>query len=529
MWDSPWTDYDVGSTSVPTDVIAAAAAACAKYGVKLALYYSLWDRHEPSYSNDDSYNQYMLRQLTELLGNYGPVCELWLDGGWDKANSRWPSTEIYDLVRRLQPDCQVSTNWTIGAPANLNQGVLPSDQEEGYPIRFFPSDFRLLDPYLPKFPDPKVFSHEGNSYYLPFESTITLSSQNTWFFHPWDTVNKSIDQLASFYYTATAQDNILVLNAPPDRSGRIRDIERSTLFQLRDKLGLAAGVPLPANRTGAATGAASAVWAGDTANYGPQRALDGNADTRWACGPAGTTSASFDIDFGAVRAFNRILIDEYEQSPGVGRITAFRLQAWINGDWSTIHTGTTCGRFALINLPAQSSSKLRLLIDSATEAPSIWEIQIHQADHAFTSWRDQQFSPDGNSAPAYAWDGDPDQDGRINLMEFALNDDPLNPASSAKVALRSSSEPGLDEFVFTVPVRSGATFTGSTPPTAAADGIVYQIEGSHDLGSFNAPLLEVVPAEVTGLPALDEGWSYHSFRLATPDLGSGFFRIRTSP
>ena len=52
VWDSPWTDYDVGSTSVPDDIIAAAAAACQKYGIKLAIYYSLWDRHEPSYSND---------------------------------------------------------------------------------------------------------------------------------------------------------------------------------------------------------------------------------------------------------------------------------------------------------------------------------------------------------------------------------------------------------------------------------------------------------------------------------------------
>jgi alpha-L-fucosidase len=250
LWDSPWTDYDVGSSSVPTDVIAAAKAACDKYGIKLALYYSLWDRREPSYSNDAEYNQYMLRQLTELLGNYGPVCELWLDGGWDKAKTRWPSTEIYDLVRRLQPDCVVSTNWTITSPEkpdpDLSQGnLLPKDQKEGHPIRYFPSDFRLGDPHLPGDPDPKIFSHDGESYYLPFESTVTLSSQDKWFYHTQDNANKSIDQLAALYAAATAQDNILVLNAPPDRSGRIRDVERNTLFELRDKLGLSAGAALP--------------------------------------------------------------------------------------------------------------------------------------------------------------------------------------------------------------------------------------------------------------------------------------------
>ncbi len=527
MWDSPWTNYDVGSSSVPTDVIAAAAAACNKYGIKLALYYSLWDRHEPSYSNDSAYNQYMLRQLTELFSNYGPIHELWLDGAWDKASTRWPSTEIYDLMRRLQPDCQVSTNWTIGMPNNVDTQVYPGDQQNGYPVRYFSSDFRLGDPYLPKFSDPKVFSNNGNSYYLPFESTITLSSQNRWFYHTGDSTNKSLDELAALYYSATAQDNILVLNAPPDRRGKVRDLERSTLFQLRDILGLSAGAPLPKNQTGASTGTASSVHENNTASYGPQLALDGNPDTRWACGSAEATNSSFVIDFGTVRNFNRILIDEYELTAGAGRIASFRLQAWLNGAWSTFHNGTTCGRFSLHNFPDQSTSKVQLLIDSSTDVPSIWEIQIHQTDHAFTSWRDQQFSPLGNSDPAYALDGDPDGDGRTNAMEFALNDNPNNAAPSQKIAIRPSSVPGLKEFVFTAPARNGAFFTGSTPPTAAADGITYQVQGSHDLGIFNAPLLEI-PAESAGLPPLDAGWSYHSFRHTTPGLPSGFFRIKTS-
>jgi alpha-L-fucosidase len=470
----------------------------------------------------------MLRQMTELLGNYGPVCELWLDGGWDKANTRWPSVEIYDLVRRLQPDCQVSTNWTIGKPDNIDFNTQPADQQEGYPIRYFPSDFRLGDSALPKFADPKVFSKNGSSYYLPFEATVTLSGQNKWFYNTTDLTNKSVSSLAELFYVATAQDNILVLNAPPDRSGKVREIERNTLFRLRDKLGLSAGAPLPQNLTGTATGTASGVWNNDTASHGPQLALDASPATRWASGPAGLTRATLEIDFGAVRNFDRILIDEFESSAGVGRITAFRFQAWDGTGWTTFHNGTTCGRFSFHDFSAQSTSKVRLLIDTATDAPSIWEFQAHQTDHAFTSWRDQEFAPNGNSHPDYAWDGDPDEDGRINLFEFALNEDPLNPAPSGKTAIRQSTDPGLDACVFTIPVRSGAVFTGSAPPTAAADGIVYQVEGSLDLGSFTAPLVEVSPADSAGLPSLDVGWSYHSFRHATPELSAGFFQVKMS-
>lgn len=245
LWDSPWTSYDVASSPVRHDVIAAAAAACRKYGIGLALYHSLWDRHEPSYANDAAYNQYLLRQLEELMSHYGPVCELWLDGGWDKPRDRWPLVEIYELVRRLQPDCQVAVNQTIGLPSAPDSSVPPAEQREGYPIRYFPADFRLWDPALPANPDPKVFSHGGGLYYLPFEATVTLSAANKWFYHATDTVNKTVEQLAVIHQSATSQDNMLVLNAPPDTSGRIRDIERASLFGLRDRLGLVNGVGVP--------------------------------------------------------------------------------------------------------------------------------------------------------------------------------------------------------------------------------------------------------------------------------------------
>ena len=40
LWDSKLTDYDVASSPVKTDVVGAVAAACRKYGLGLAFYYS---------------------------------------------------------------------------------------------------------------------------------------------------------------------------------------------------------------------------------------------------------------------------------------------------------------------------------------------------------------------------------------------------------------------------------------------------------------------------------------------------------
>ena len=59
LFDTDTTEYCVNNTKKPTDVVAEVAKACKKYGVKLGLYYSLWDRHESCYNDDEKYTEYM--------------------------------------------------------------------------------------------------------------------------------------------------------------------------------------------------------------------------------------------------------------------------------------------------------------------------------------------------------------------------------------------------------------------------------------------------------------------------------------
>ena len=161
LWDSKFTEYDVANSGNPTNVVEAVAKACKKYNIGLGLYYSLWDRKENGndYTNnrhpyqyrvdsllDKSYNTYMINQLNELMDitdNYSAIVEFWFDGGWTKANYRWPLKEIYQTIKSREPECQIGINWTIGLPENPDyQAVFPKQQKEGYPIRYFPSDFR---------------------------------------------------------------------------------------------------------------------------------------------------------------------------------------------------------------------------------------------------------------------------------------------------------------------------------------------------------------------------------------------------
>lgn len=249
LWDSKYTEYDVANSGNPTNVIEAVAKECKKQGIKLGLYYSLWDRKEnPNVANaedDAAYNQYMIHQLNELMDiteKYTKVVEFWFDGGWEKPSYRWPVKDIYETIKKREPQCQIGINWSIGQDLNPNDPdapkksiiIKPEQQREGDPIRYFPSDFRLGDPLLPANPDPKRFTHLGERYYMPFESTVCISDR--WFYHTTDTVYTSIDELERLYKRATAQDNILILNVPPGREGKMRQKDIDLLIALREKV-----------------------------------------------------------------------------------------------------------------------------------------------------------------------------------------------------------------------------------------------------------------------------------------------------
>lgn len=243
LWDSPHTEYDVGSSPNKTNVVEAMAIECKKQGIGLGLYYSLWDRKQNANTKDPSldaaYNQYMLKQLEELFimaGKHGPVVELWLDGSWEKGHTRWALPEIYALVKKHQPACQMGVNWTIGHPDAVDTMCHANQQKEGFPIRYFPSDFRLGDPELPINPDPKIFAHNGKRYYMPWETTVCLTEK--WFYNSKDKTYKTPDALKALYQQATAQDNILIINCPPTTEGRMREDDAKVLNHLGEILGL---------------------------------------------------------------------------------------------------------------------------------------------------------------------------------------------------------------------------------------------------------------------------------------------------
>lgn len=246
MWETDSTPYSVKHSGNPTDVVAQVSRACEKYGVKLGLYYSLWDRSAKEYKDDfdGAYVPYMLGQLTELLdGRYGGIAELWLDGAWDKTRKQWQLDRVYDLVKRLQPECQVGINHTVGPDEDRagfpEERYLPFRCRQNDPLRMFPCDFRLWDPYPCGEKDPKIYTFEGESYYLPFEMTICSREGFSWFYSNCYEENPLMDveETVQKCRLAFQERNIAVINMPPDTQGRLVQSDVEHLMEIAERLG----------------------------------------------------------------------------------------------------------------------------------------------------------------------------------------------------------------------------------------------------------------------------------------------------
>lgn len=143
----------------------------------------------------------------------------------------------------------------------------------------------------------------------------------------------------------------------------------------------------------------------------------------------------------------------------------------------------------------------------------------------FTDWIDD-FAVNGKTAKT----DDPDGDGLTNLDEFALNSKPDSGVPSGKIRSRIETVGGDQVLVITLPVRTGANFDG-TPKIAIIDHIKYTVEGSNDLSLFDQAVTEITVSS-EGMPTVDAGWTYRTFRLngaiggATPRGPKGFLRAK---
>ena len=209
-----------------------------------------------------------------------------------------------------------------------------------------------------------------------------------------------------------------------------------------------------------------------------------------------------------------------------------------NADYSSFTTVTAPlvnGNFS-ISLATSAGSGRHVQYGFETTGVNVWPTDVGPFGSVriapftgtpFTSWMSaHDFSAFAN--PDLTATGDPDRDGESNFKEFALNGDPRSAAISGKMRSRIETLGDGQALVLTLPVRGNPLFTGAPGKSGVADQVAYTIEGSNGLAAFNQVVTEI-PASIAGMPALDSGWSYRSFRLDGV-IGvrgpAGFLRVR---
>lgn len=229
--------------------------------------------------------------------------------------------------------------------------------------------------------------HQGKSYHLPFEHTLCLSKAWTWFQKAPMMPVRDLDELEELFYWCTDNNNTLVVNIPPDNTGRIREHEANTVIELRKRLGIQKDKPLPRNGKFISIGhkvEASSTWDNNEKRYGAAYAVDGGMQTRWA---AADTVATLTVALDEKEPFNKISIfeccdvkhgnDEFTNYR-TNRIQDYQIDILQGDEWTTIYrSDVPMGDCKIIRLSrAYRASKIRLNILKASAPASIYEFNV---------------------------------------------------------------------------------------------------------------------------------------------------------
>ena len=234
-WKEKEFDYDVAASPVKTDVVAEFIAACKKYGIKPGIYYCIMDtRHSdtnivwtpslPYISKE--YFQLVKDQLTELHTKYPEIAIQWLDIPRHLTNDQRDT--LYKLVKKINPKCIVMFNYgqeSRDIPGDYNIEVA---QKVTWPTDILNSE---KTPIKHSFQNHQVY--EGKTYELGYEHCVSLT--DGWFWSE-NSKPKSPEELISIWNQIRELNGNLLLNVPPDKTGRIPKIFIDRLMELKKQI-----------------------------------------------------------------------------------------------------------------------------------------------------------------------------------------------------------------------------------------------------------------------------------------------------
>lgn len=256
LFPSKYTDYTIANTVYRDgkgDIVKQLQLSCEKYGLKLGIYLSPWDRHEKTYGSDE-YNDYFCNQLTELCTNYGELFCLWFDGACGEGPNG--KKQVYDwnryfkLINELQPNACLSicgtdirwigneggiareSEWSV-VPARLQEQedvMANSQQQAGQNLKVIKSTDRDLG-------SREFLMKEDGYRWWPAEMDIPITYIG-WFHRPLFEIfhTRSVKNLVKCYCTSVGNNAMLLVNVPPNNKGIIPDKFINRLVKMKEAI-----------------------------------------------------------------------------------------------------------------------------------------------------------------------------------------------------------------------------------------------------------------------------------------------------
>ena len=204
LWPSKYTEHSVKNSPWKNgegDLLKELSVACEKYGLKLGMYLSPWDRNHAAYGTPE-YIDYFRNQLKELLTNYGEIFEVWFDGanggdgyyGGANETRRIDNKTYYDwentreIVRELQP------NAVMFSDAGPDIRWIGNEQGYAQDPNWSTMDGENFYPGMSGIHDQLQSGFEGGNLWV--SSEVNTSIRPGWFYHEAENSRvKSVNQL----------------------------------------------------------------------------------------------------------------------------------------------------------------------------------------------------------------------------------------------------------------------------------------------------------------------------------------------
>ena len=373
LWPSNYTSHSVKNSPWKNgegDLIKDLEKSCRKFGLKLGIYLSPWDRNHPDYGTK-KYISYFRNQLTELLTNYGEIFEVWFDGANGGSGFYGGTNEIrkvdkktyYDwenthkIIRELQPNAVIFSD--------AGPDIRWVGNEKGYANKTTWSNI-YKDSVYGGMPDYYKFSsgQENGSHFIPTETDVSI--RPGWYYHPEeDDKVKSLEKLIDIYFNSVGLNSSLLLNIPVDNRGLIHENDTKRLYELNNYI----------------RNTFSNNFFMESKMYfnGMSHPIDKLIDNKISSMCPFKTKLNNVIE---ISLNENKIVDIFKISENINlgqRVKKFRLEALVDDKWLTIEEGATIGSKRLIKFDPIEIKKLKFTIIDSKDIPMISEIGIYKS------------------------------------------------------------------------------------------------------------------------------------------------------